>query len=103
MHLNLPSVTSHVCHSASCKVRGGGLLTALLLPPPPPPPGPHTAKEQWSQEPGVHLEPTAALPVCSDQKGSGVVWIYDPEQSVAQLGGLPPLAVSLSTQIVYIR
>lgn len=55
--------------SASCKVRGGGPLTALFLPPPPPSssPGPHTAKEQWSQEPGAHLEPAGLF----RPKGSG--------------------------------
>lgn len=59
------------CHSASCSVSGGEPLTALLLPPPPHSPGTHTAKEQWSQEPGAHLEHLAALLAFSDQKGSG--------------------------------
>lgn len=105
VHLNLPSVTSHVAatHASLSQLQseGRGPLTALLLPPPPSP-GPHTAKEQWSQEPGAHLEPAAALLVYSDQKG-GVVWTCNPKQSVGLLGGLPPLAVSLSTQIVYIH
>ena len=96
----MPTPLQPTYHSASCAVRGRGPSPELLLPPPPP--SPHAAKEQRSQEPGARLTPTAALPVYSAPKG-GVVLTYKPKRSVDLLGGLPSLAASLPTEIVYIR
>lgn len=76
-------------------------MPALLLPPPLLPPGPRAAKEQRSQEPGTRLMPTAALPVYPAQEG-GAVLTYKPKRSAGLLGGLPSLAASLPTEIVYI-
>lgn len=79
--------------------KGRGAWRKLLLPSSPPPPSPHAAKEQRSQELGAHLMPLSALPVYSAQKGSTML-NYRP---AGLLGGLPSLAASLSTKIVYIR
>lgn len=93
------------CHSASCKVRGEGPLTALLhpSPPPPPPPGPHTARELWSQELGVHMEPVSTLLVYLDQKGGGHSVDLLSRTVCGSARKASTLGLSLSTQIVYIH
>lgn len=106
MHLNLPSVTSHVTatHASLSQLQseGKGALDSTLTP--------FSSSSSFSWPPysqgTVETRAWSLRLSCwfiQTKKAVGVVWTYNPKQSVGLLGGLPPLALSLSTQIMYIH